>query len=132
MLALIQRPTETTRIEPVHISKLDRRELRVLDALAALLIREHEKVAVMSKPYDGKSIQVTSVVNLNNPGSAVTKPGRFRWWASMNSRFSSPIFPENEEDSMQVVDPDTRVHKTLSEHKDNPDKLLNTFLLTQW
>ena len=75
MLALIQCPTETSKIEPIHISKLQRKELRVLDALAALIIREYEKVAIMAKPYDGKSIQVFSVVNLNNPGSAVTESG---------------------------------------------------------
>ena len=140
MLALIQCPTETTKIEPVHISKSKRKELRVLDAIAALLIREHEKVAVMGIPYDGKSIQVISTVNLNNPRSAVTQPGSSmtssrttRWLASMNSRYTPPKFPGNE-DSMQVLDPDTRVDQTLSEHKNNlnPEALLKTFLLTQW
>jgi hypothetical protein len=75
MLALIQRPTETTKIEPERISNLDRKKLRVLDALAGLLIREYEKVAIMVKPYDGKSIQVISVVNLNNPGFAANHSG---------------------------------------------------------
>lgn len=136
MLALIQCPTETTTILPVHISKPQRKELRVLDALAALLIRQYEKVAIMAKPYDGKSISVISVVNFNNPGSAVIEPASgswaIRWLASLNSRHTQPLFPENDEDSMRVVDPDTRVHQTLEEHRNNPDKLLKTFLLTQW
>jgi len=66
MLALIQSPTETTQIERVHISKPQRKELRVLDALASLLVREYEVVAIMAEPYDGKSIQVISIVNLNS------------------------------------------------------------------
>lgn len=135
MLSLIQCPIETTQIEPVDISAPKRKELRILDALAALLIREHEKVAVMAKP-DGKSIQVISVVNLNlnNSEPVVIEPSTWgiRWLASLNSRHTQPLFPENDEDSMRVVDPDTRVHQTLEEHRNDPDMLLKTFLLTQW
>ena len=75
MLALIQHPVDTTKIKLEHISKADCKKLRVLDALAGLLIREHEKVAIMVKPYDGKSIQVISIVHLNNPGSTVKNSG---------------------------------------------------------
>jgi hypothetical protein len=75
MLALIQCPTETTKIEPERISNLDRKKLRVLNTLAGLLIRVYKKVAIMVKPYDGKSIQVISVVNLNNPKSAAKHSG---------------------------------------------------------
>jgi hypothetical protein len=135
MLALIQSPIETTQIEPVHLSKLQRKELRVLDALAALLVREYEVVAIMAEPYDGKSIQVISIVNLNNPKSAVSNlptPWTIRWSTFLNSRNDPPIFPENEEDSMRIVDPDTRVHLNLSQHRDDPEKLLNIFLLTEW
>ncbi len=136
MLALIQSPTETTQIEPVHLSKSQCKELRVLDALAALLVREYEVVVIMAEPYDGKSIQVISIVNLNTK-FAVTNapwptPWTFQWWASVNSRPDPPIFPETDEDPMWVVDPDARVHPNLSKHQDNPEKLLNTFLLTQW
>jgi hypothetical protein len=130
LLSLIQCPSESTKVEPLHISKLERKELRVLDSLAALLIREHEKAAVMAKPFDGKSIQVTSVVNLNHPRPAVTANG-FKA-IRLNSRFSPPLFPEDEADAMQVVDPNDRVDQKLLEHKDDPDKLLNSFLLTQW
>jgi hypothetical protein len=135
MLALIQCPSETTKIEPIHISKEERKELRVLDALAALLVRGDEKVAIMAVPYDGKSIQVLSAVNLNNAGSAASKPAEsrtIRWLTSLNSRFTSPKFPPTDEDSMKVVDPDTKIDQTLLEHKDKPDRLLETFLPTQW
>jgi hypothetical protein len=53
---LIRSPTETSKIDPVYISKEKYKELRVLDALAAILIREHEKVAIMAVPHDGKLI----------------------------------------------------------------------------
>ena len=138
MLSNIQCPSETsTNVDPIRIQVPDekRKELRVLDALAALLVREYEKVAVM-KSCDGKSIQVISVVNLNNPSpeSAVTVLRRqpCRWLASLNSRTLSPKFPEKDEDAMQVVDPDTRVPKALLEHQNDPPILLNTFLLTEW
>jgi hypothetical protein len=71
MLALLQCPTETTKIEPVLITKEKCRQLRVLDVLAALLVREHKKVEIMAEPFNGKSIQVLSVVNLNKTKSAV-------------------------------------------------------------
>ena len=101
--------------------------------MAALLVREHEKAAVMGLPYDGKSIQVISVVNLNNPRSAVTASSwPIRWLASLNSRFDKPIFPENDEDSMRVVDPETKTPQNLLEHKDEPIKLLDCFLLNYW
>jgi hypothetical protein len=138
MLALIQCPTETTKIGRKVISKAKRRELRVLDAISALLVREHENVAVLTKTYDEKLIQVVSVVNLNNSDFAAaheepeSNPWPIRWLALLNSRRSAPLFPENDEDSMKVVDPDTRVPQTLSDHKNNAQELLNTFILTQW
>ena len=133
MLSLIQHPTETTKINFVEISKDDRKKLRVLDALAALLIREHEKVAVIAKPT-GKSIQVISVVNLNNPGSTVTASGSWciQWLSSLNSRITPPLFPEDEEDSMRVVDPESKAPPKLLELKDDPNELLDTFLLENW
>ena len=106
-----------------------------VDALAALLVRKYEITAIMAEPYDGESIQVMSVVNLNNTRSTVTNeptPRAIRWFASLNSRRDPPMFPETEEDSMRVVDPDTRVHPMLSKYQDKPDRLLDTFLLTQW
>lgn len=107
-----------------------------MDALAALLVRGYEVVVIMAEPYDGKSIQVISIVHLNNSKFAVTNTPHptpwTRWWASVNSRNDPLIFPETEEDSMRVVDPDTKVKPNLLEHQDDPEKLLTIFLLTQW
>jgi len=52
MLALIQSPTETTQIEPIHLSKSQCKELRVLDALATLLVREYKVIMIMAEPYN--------------------------------------------------------------------------------
>ena len=131
MLALIQRPIDTTKIKLELISKADCKKLRVLDALAGLLVREHKKVAIMVKLYNGKSIQVISIVHLNNPGSTVRNSG-IQWLASLNSHYTPPMFPENDEDLLQVVDPNTRAPQMLSEHKDDPEKLFHTLFLTQW
>jgi hypothetical protein len=40
----------------------DRNDLRVLDALSAILIRQHKIVAVVAKPYDGPNLQVIASV----------------------------------------------------------------------
>ena len=141
MLSLIQQPSETTKVEPVHIPKAKRKELRVLDSLAALLVRNHEVVTVMTVPSNGNSIQIISVVNLNQSRPALTitpqpgmslSPWNLEWWLSINPRRTAPIIPEADEDSMQVVDPDTRISQTLSNSMGNPDILLHTYLQTQW
>ena len=80
MLTLIQSPTEMTQIEPVHLSKPQYKELRVLDALAALLVREYEVIVIMAEPYNGTSIKVISIVNLNNMNFAVTNAPRPTPW----------------------------------------------------
>jgi hypothetical protein len=48
------------------VSEDDRTKLKVLDALATLLIRQHEITAVVAKPYDGFNLQVLASVILNN------------------------------------------------------------------
>jgi hypothetical protein len=49
------------------LQKKDRNDLKLLDALSTLLIRRHEIVAVVAKPYDGSKLQViASVANPSN------------------------------------------------------------------
>jgi hypothetical protein len=69
MLSLFQ--PHTTSEPPTH-SKAEHDELMVLDALAALLVRQHE-VAAVTSGNDGSSIQVlASVVRLDNSGPIFT------------------------------------------------------------
>jgi hypothetical protein len=63
MLSYIQTPNTRSVINtPIATRKEDHRNLRVLDALSAVLIREHEITAVVAKPYDGYNIQVFASV----------------------------------------------------------------------
>jgi hypothetical protein len=62
MLSYIKSPTEVTT-RP-NISDSQRYELRVLDALSAVIIRRYEVAAVMAKRYNGdKKIEVLVSVN---------------------------------------------------------------------
>lgn len=57
-------PSES--MAPIGLNE-DRKELRVLDALSAVLIRQHERTAVVAQPYDGYNLQVfASVVFQSN------------------------------------------------------------------
>jgi hypothetical protein len=68
MLSQLHTPkTRSATNTPMATTKEHRRDLRVLDALSVVLIREHEITAVMAKPYDGCNIQVfASVVDSGN------------------------------------------------------------------
>jgi hypothetical protein len=66
MLSFIQSPA-SRRLSfvtgPICIERNDRRELRVLDALSAVLIREHEITAAVAPPhYNGSHLQVFASV----------------------------------------------------------------------
>src|SRR6266540_6892819 len=59
MLSHIQSPNnESTNTGPIATVKEDRDELRVLDALSAMLSRQYEITAVLAKPYNGSNLQV--------------------------------------------------------------------------
>ena len=74
MLSLIQSPTRTevTTTGQRNISDAQCYELKVLDALLALVVRKHEIAAVMAKCYNGDKIQV--LVSVNSLESAHTIP----------------------------------------------------------
>ena len=63
MLSFIQSTTgqlrcTATMTAPLGTNWEDHRSLRILDALSTVLVREHEVIAVMVKPYDGSDVQV--------------------------------------------------------------------------
>ena len=72
MLSFIQSTTgqlgcTATMTAPLGTNREDCRSLRILDALSTVLVREHEVIAVMVKPYDGPDIQVlASMVQPSN------------------------------------------------------------------
>jgi hypothetical protein len=74
MLSLIDSPTGRlpNDVAPMGTTGKDRKELRVLDALSAVFIRQHEITAVMVLPYDGSNLQVFgSVVHPSNTESSL-------------------------------------------------------------
>ena len=72
MLSFIQSTTGQLRrtantMTPLGTDREDRRLLRILDALSTVLVREHEVIAVVVKPYDGSDVQVlASMVQPSN------------------------------------------------------------------
>jgi hypothetical protein len=140
MLSLIQ-PTNRNNTEPTNVSKEQRYELRVLDALSAVLVRRHEIAAVMTKHNNGSGIQVLASANNLEPAlltipqsEGVSSRSPLRWFITPNPRDPARN-PNSKLDSLTtqsivpaLVDPDTGISEQLS----NAEDLLNTFLQTQW
>ena len=151
MLSLIPSPIKTTSGQK-EFTREQRTELRVLDALAGVIVREHEVAAVMAKPYNGFNIQVIASVNLNNsePALSITQqgqsspstgPGRqlLRWLITPNPRDlardklkvdSDSLTRTTQNTSTILVNPKMGISEKLSGAKESD--VLNTFLQTQW
>jgi len=68
MLSHIQSPSRSSETAPIGVERQDRRALRVLDALSALLVRSHEITAVVAQKYDGSHFQVLASAVLPSDG----------------------------------------------------------------
>lgn len=156
MLSLINSPTEITRSgKKGGPSKDERRDLKLLDALAALTVRRHEIVAIMSTGNNQFGLEVLVSVNnmdptLNIPqhsseshrhrDASWTLKTPIRWLITPNPRDHArrgnekdkidSLTRTRQETSMTLVDPDTKISQQLSTA--TPDNLLKTFLLTEW
>ena len=76
MLSHIQSPNnESTNTGPIATVKEDRDELRVLDALSAMLSRQHEITAVLAKPYNGSNLQVFASTTYPSNADPLLQPG---------------------------------------------------------
>lgn len=148
MLSHIQSPNiQSSTNTPIGTSGDDRRELRVLDALSTVLIRQHEIIAVVARPYDGSSLQVfASVVHpsnaepLSQPG---VDPGDQSFWdrvcnftAAMNPRISKI---NNHSDSLInttslpiIENHENRVPGELVNAAKENVSVLEIFLQTHW
>jgi hypothetical protein len=83
MLSHIQSPNnKSTNTGPIATVKDDREVLRVLDALSAMLSRQHEITAVLAQPYDGSKLQVFAATaypsNADQPGA---EPSTQSFWS---------------------------------------------------
>jgi hypothetical protein len=76
MLSHIQSPNnESTSTGPIATVKEDRDELRVLDALSAMLSRQHEITAVVAKPYYDSDLQVFVSTTYRSNAEPLFQPG---------------------------------------------------------
>ena len=129
---------------PIGIGDDDRRILKVLDAVSAVLIREHEVTAVVAKPYEGSKFQVfASVTYPGNTEPLLQSSAESSFW----DRFIVGVNPRDNAINRHT---DSLLNSTLlpifGDHKDQvPQKLidaaqekldaprvLNTFLETCW
>jgi len=141
MLSLIQSPTEITSTGEKDLSKEQRDKLRVLDALSAVIVRQHEIAAVMAKPSNGDKIEVLASVNHLDPTFDIpqlsdSRLDRLRWLITPNPR--DPLKNKKSKidslttraTSVTLVDTNTKISEKLSTA--DSDKLLDTFLLNEW
>lgn len=128
----------TTRPE---IAKKDRNDLKLLDALSTILIRRHEIVAVVAKPFDGSKLQViASVAHPSNTELFSQPDDDQRFW----SRFITAANPRldkihKRDDSLinststPLIRPDD-ISENLrtAAHSHGTSRLLKIFLETEW
>jgi hypothetical protein len=151
MLSLIQSPTAIINPDGKEdLSKDQRYELKVLDSLAAVVVRQHEIVAVMAKSYNGSNLEVVASVDnvdlaVNTPQHTVTTQSpvdsdwtkkRLRWFITPNPRYPQKGMEKDSlrtsNPSMTLVNPNESISDELSNLKASPDALLNVFLATEW
>ena len=111
MLSFIQSTTGQLRCTantttPLGTDQEDCRLLRLLDALSTVLVREHEVIAVVVKPYDGSDVQVlASMVQPSNESllqsGANSDSQSFLGWMLSNFTFTmntchDPIYKNND------------------------------------
>jgi hypothetical protein len=152
MLSTIQSPTKIASTVVQRLPNEQRRELRVLDALSAVAVRQHEIVAVTAKSYGGANVEVLMSVNILEPAlniyqhsGAQSTWNALRWFRiTPNPRDSAKNLKDkidsltiktssSGKSSMKLVDPSATVSLELSEAgKVSNDKLLATFLQTEW
>jgi hypothetical protein len=143
MLSFIQSPSR--RLPPdtgtISTDRNDRRELKVLDALSTVLIREHEITAVVALPYNnGSNLQVfASVVHPSNSANSNDRGlwGLFcNFTATLNSR-ASKIFSNTDsllnETSLPLIgDDEDKVPRNLITTAKENAPLLDVFLQSHW
>jgi hypothetical protein len=142
MLAAFQSPNEFTYSGRNDVPDHQRRQLKVLDALSAVAVRQYEVVAAIAKNSSGPDLQVVVSVNKLEPAFDIPQHSDgfsswspLRWFITPNPRdplkkkvINDSLTTQNT--SVTLVDPNSSISLELS--KASPDMLLDKFLLTEW
>jgi len=151
MLSRIQSPnSRSSETAPIGVERQDRRALRVLDALSALLVRSYEITAVVAQKYDGSHFQVLASAVLPSDGKAesLLQPGADSggqtFWSRV-SNFTVSINPRitkinGHEDSLinktslpLIEDYDiSKLEDLAAAAKDENKSVLDIYLKTYW
>ena len=143
MLSLIQSPTVIVNADGNKgLSKDELQELRVLDALSAVAVRQHEIVAVIGRSFSNHIEVVASVHNVNPttniPTGTTPSKHPLRWLITPNPRnlrknIKGPkdsLTRMTQDSTMTLVNPSEKITEVLS--KAPPDNLLDDYLLNEW
>jgi hypothetical protein len=116
MLSLIQ---SEKRISEERIKRHSSQELKIVDALAAIIIRENGVAAVAANPPDGSgTIQVFTSVS---------------FWVAQNPREPERKNPEASSTGPFIVDPNINTPEHLKANGiTKPCELLDAFLARDW
>ena len=129
MLSFIQSTRDTADKRPKYNSE-KKRLLKLLDAMAAVLIRNNGVIAVTARPYDGSGrVEALASCTMGNGEPSTNSTGKFtnilrNIFISQNPR---DLTVKQEE----VVDPEMSVPNYLKKISD-PTVLLSTFLTRMW
>jgi hypothetical protein len=130
MLSLIQSTRGTANNRP-KLGHPEKQLLKLLDAFAAVLVRNNGVIAVTAQPPDDGSGNLEVLASYLGIGESLTisQPGQF-----MNI-IRNVFISQNPRDStvkqQEVVDPETSVPDFFKVISD-PSKLLTTFLTYMW
>jgi hypothetical protein len=134
MLSLIQstRGTGTAGNRP-KLGCQEKQLLQLLDAFAAVLVRNNGVIAITARPYDGSGkVEVLASYLGNGESLTISQP----WSTGQFMNLIRNVFiSQNPRDSTvkhrEVVDPETSVPVYFKEISD-PSKLLTAFLIHMW
>jgi hypothetical protein len=126
MLSLIQSTKGTAGNRP-KFGANEKQLLQLLDALAAVLVRNNGVIAVTARPYDGSGKVEVLTSHLGNGESlTISQPFQFLRNVFISQNPRDPTVKQQE-----VVDPETSVPSNFKKISE-PSKLLTTFLTDVW
>ena len=133
MLSLIQSTRGTASNRP-KLGSWEKQLLQLLDAFAAVLVRNNGVIAVTARPYDGLSgkVEVLASYLVNGESLTISQPGSSGQFMNLlRNVFISQNLRDSTVKQRKVVDPKTSVPDRFKGISDSY-KLLDAFLIQMW